>query len=106
MNRLRQFDAASNPEGARRPAVPYLIVLQSHLLFDMPTLVVAPIRLTAHAEDISDIRVPVMFEGQAMAIMVAELAYIPTKRLGKAVGSLADHEDAIRRSLDRIFTGF
>lgn len=72
----------------------------------MPTLVVAPIRLADHAENILDLKIPVTFDDQLMAIMIAELAYIPVKRLGKAVGSLADQEDAIRRGLDRLFTGF
>lgn len=103
---MRQFDVAANPDAARRPAAPYLIVLQSHLLYGLPTLVVAPLRRIEDVEGITDLQAPVAFDGQNYAIMIAELAHLPSRLVGKSMGSLADYEDTIRSALNRLFTGF
>lgn len=103
---MRQFDVAPNPDAAKRPAAPYLVILQSHLLYGLPTVVVAPLRRMEAVEGIADLQPPVVFEGNDFAIMVAEMAHIPARLLGKSVGNLAQYEDAIRRALGRLFTGF
>jgi hypothetical protein len=48
----------------------------------------------------------VEFGGEPFTLAVALLANIEVKQLGKSLGSLAGHEDAIRRGPDRLFTGF
>lgn len=103
---IRQFDVAPNPDAARRPAAPYLVVLQSHLLYGMPTLIVAPLRRSEAVEGIADLQPAVTFEDERYAVMVAEMAHIPTRLLSQSIGNLAEHEDAIRRALGRLFTGF
>jgi hypothetical protein len=37
---------------------------------------------------------------------MAELGNVPTRTLGRARANLSEHEDDIRRALDRLFTGF
>lgn len=101
----RQFDVVTNPEAKRRPTVPYMVVLQSHHL-PMQTVVVAPMRALEAAEGVGEIEVPVRVQDAQYAIMMSELAHLPTRIVGRAVESLADHEDDIRRSLDRLFSGF
>lgn len=101
----RQFDLVANPGAGQQPNVPYIVVLQSHHL-PMETTVVAPVRRSDHVEGIVEIEVPVVVDDQPHAIMIAELAHIPTRLIGHAVTNLGGHEDQIRRSLDRLFTGF
>jgi toxin CcdB len=101
----RQFDVVPNPEAMRRPGVPFMILLQSHHL-PMQTTIVAPIRTMQEAEGVREIEVPVSVSDAPHAIMVSELAHLPTRRVGRTVQSLAHHEDDFRRALDRLFTGF
>lgn len=103
---MRQFDVAPNPDAGRRPAAPYLVILQSHLLYGLGTVVVAPMRRMAAVEGIGDIQAPVGFEGETYAVMVAELAHMPVRMLKESVGSVKADEDAIRGALSRLFTGF
>ncbi len=102
---IRQFDLVANPGARQRPNVPYMVILQSHHL-SMETTVVAPVRTSDEADGIGDVEVPIIVEDLPHAIMVAELAHLPTGLIGRRVGSLADHEDDIRRALDQLFTGF
>jgi len=41
---VRQFDVFDNPVSEMRGAVPFVIVLSSHLLGDLAEVVVAPLR--------------------------------------------------------------
>ncbi len=72
----------------------------------MPTLVVAPVRNAGDAEGIEGLQVPVEINGAPFAVMIAELAHLPARLLGKAMANLADHEYEIRRALERLFSGF
>jgi hypothetical protein len=40
---LRQFDVFENPNVRSRAIAPLIVILQSHLLADLPTIVVAPL---------------------------------------------------------------
>lgn len=86
-----------------RSAAPYVVVLSSHLLGDLPQVVVAPVR---RGDGMPGLEVPVIIDGEVMTIQIPGLAAVRATALGKRVASLAAHEDAIRRALDRLFTGF
>ncbi|ATQ42309.1 CcdB family protein [Caulobacter mirabilis] len=101
----RQFDIIRNPDGARRSIVPYILVLQSHYA-PMATTIVAPIRRKTHAEGHAEIEVPISVQNEDCAVMVAELAHLPSRMLGRSIDNLSRQEDDIRRALDRLFTGF
>ncbi len=45
-------------------------------------------------------------DGESMTIQVPGLAAVRAATLKRRITSLAAHEDAIRRALDRLFTGF
>ena len=51
---MRQFDVCENPSARSREAAPFVVVLQSHLLNEMPTVIVAPLLIddgrSAYAE--------------------------------------------------------
>ncbi|WP_180896904.1 CcdB family protein [Caulobacter flavus] len=109
---IRQFDVFANPGASTRSAVPYVVVLQSHMFEALDTIVVAPpMRLPATDADagFSKVWIEVEIAGERLTIDVALLANLERRMLNQRIASLAAlaaHEDAIRRALDRLFTGF
>lgn len=103
---IRQFEVFANPDARTHREAHYLLVLQSDMLPTVLTVVVAPMRPRALAEGIADIQVPVLLDGEPYAVLVLELAHVPTRLLRRSMGRLLDFEFDIRRGLDRVFTGF
>lgn len=102
---VRQFDVFENPSSTMRVAVPYVIVLSSHLLPGLSEMVVAPVVRAGDLEPTA-FDLPVEVEREALIISIIGLAAISSSRLKRRVASAAAHEDDIRRALDRLFTGF
>lgn len=102
---MRQFDVLENPNPASRRHAPFVAVLQSHHLDPLDTIVLAPL-VRDVARSVSLIDVPLEFRGEPLVRVVAELAGVRREGLGRVLGSIGEHEDAFRRSLDRLLTGF
>jgi toxin CcdB len=85
---------------------PYVVVLQSHLLDAMPTVVVAPLLQDDERRIYAQTSAKVEFEGQAYSVSVAELAAVDIRGLGRSLGNLLEYEYAIRRALDAVLVGF
>ena len=102
---MRQFDVVENPSERSRRHAPFFVILQSHYLTPLDTVIVAPLVRDA-SRAISVLDVQITFEGEALALTTGELFSIERNLLRNAIGSVLDHEDAIRRALDRAFTGF
>jgi toxin CcdB len=102
----RQFDVVANPSSKTSGQAPYLVILQSHLMAPLGVRIVAPLLRPDVVESDGTVALSVEFARERFTLAVALLANIEAKQLGKALGSVADHEDAIRRALDRLFTGF
>jgi toxin CcdB len=102
---VRQFDVFENPSERSRGYAPYVLVLQSHHLSAIDTVVVAPLIADA-ARPLSLIDLPVLIGERSLVAALSELANMPRKVFKSPVVSLAGEEDAIRRALDRLFTGF
>ncbi|MDP3747280.1 MAG: CcdB family protein [Phenylobacterium sp.] len=102
---MRQFDVYRNPETEISGYAPYLAVLQSHHLQVVNSVVVAP-RINDSQRALSPVDIAVVFLGSPFILAVAEMAAMDGRRLQQVIGSVEDQEDAIRRALDRIFTGF
>jgi hypothetical protein len=81
-------------------------VVQSHFLDAMPTAIVAPMLIAAGRTPYKDIGAPVEFEGEAFIVSVGELAAIDIRHLRSPIGALLECEDAIRRALERLLSGF
>ena len=101
----RQFDLVSNPSAKSRPQYPYLAILQSHLLAASNLTVVAP-AIPGDDLAVTLTSVPFEFGDRSYMLLVGELTTVDAHLIGRAVGSLLDYEDAIRRALDRVFSGF
>jgi len=67
--------------------------------------VVAPV-VVADVPGLTLAAVPIELETRRYLLLVAELAAIPTRTLGRPIGSVSGREDDIRRAIERLFTGF
>lgn len=80
-------------------------MLQSHHLDLLDTVFVAPlVRDVRRSLTLLDL--PVEVGGEQLAIVIAEAAGVPRQGFGRALTSLADREDEIRRAFERLLTGF
>lgn len=66
----------------------------------------APVYRRELFEAFSKLSVEVEHNGHALVVSIPELVAISATLLHRRADSLAEHEDAIRRALDRLFTGF
>lgn len=101
---MRQFDAYRNPSPEARLVAPFLVVLSSHHVRSLSSVIVAP--AVNDAAFLSDLEVPVEILDEPLTLVVSELFSLSTTALRQRAGSLVEHEDDIRRALDRLFTGF
>jgi len=85
---------------------PFVVVLQSHLLEAVPTAIVAPLLVDDGLSAYSGASISPTFSGERYILSVPEMAAFDATQLRVLAGTLAEHEDAIRRCLDRVFTGF
>ena len=102
---MRQFDVLVNPARGDHTWAPYMVVLQSHHLEPLETTVVAPLVDDAK-RPATGVDVQVAFNGRNLVLAVGELRGSALAGHPRAVGSLAEHEDDIRRALEKLFTGF
>jgi toxin CcdB len=102
---VRQFDLVDNPSERTRGVAPYLLVLQSHLLQAVDSIIVAPVVRDAQ-QPFASIDLPVQFRGESLTVTLVELFSLERALLKTVRGSLAEHEEQIRRGLERLFTGF
>ena len=102
---IRQFDLVENPSRHSRSLYPFLVVLQSHHLDASHLTVVAPV-LPRTAPAVTLTSVAFDFQDRQYYLLVGELTSIDANLVRSAVGSVRSHEDAIRRALERVFSGF
>jgi toxin CcdB len=102
---VRQFDLVDNPSDRSGQRAPYFVVLQSHYLGQLDSVVVAPVLRDARRA-ISSLDVEADLLGEKLVIALGEIFSIERGQLKAVRGSAKDQEDAIRRGLDRLFTGF
>ncbi len=102
----QRFDVFRNPGQAARH-VPYLLVVQSELLENLPTRVVVPMaRNSAMKGPPATILNPEFSIDKIDVIMLTQqLAAVPTRILRKYVVNLEAQRDIILRALDFLFSG-
>ncbi|MFA9462521.1 CcdB family protein [Thiohalorhabdus methylotrophus] len=103
---MSQFAVHRNSTPDSAVWAPYLLTLQSDLLEDLATVVVAPLVLEERFGRPAQGLNPVFHvEGHRVVLSVAELAGISRAHLGVEIQSLAEERDAIIGALDLLFTG-
>ncbi len=102
---MRQFDVVENPSSQARRYAPYLVVLQSHYLEGVESVILAPL-VRDSLRPILPLDIPVTFADESLVIAMAELASVPRAVTIRRAGTVGEHEEAIRRAIDRLFTGF
>ena len=103
---MRQFDVFPNPSPRSRVAAPYIVLMQSHFVDEMPTALIAPLIREPRSGDFTRVSIAARLNDEMLYLSLAEMAPIARSGLKRAVGTLRSHEDDIRRALDRLFTGF
>jgi toxin CcdB len=104
---MAQFDVYRNANPATRARIPYLLDIQSDLLDSLATRVVVPLckpgilkgRLAERLNPVFEV------EGREVAMLTPELAGVPAKALGKAIGNLSSQRGVIIAALDLVITG-
>lgn len=103
---MRQFDVFPNPSPRSRAAAPFIVLMQSHFVDEMPSALIAPLIRESRSGDFTRVSVSVKLNDEALHLSLAEMAPIARSALKRSVGNLRALEDDIRRALDRLFTGF
>lgn len=88
-----------------RNAIPFVIVLSSHLAAGLTEAIIAPV-MRGRTTPVTAFEIPIEDEDEILLIGVSGMTAIRQVDLRRRIGSAAHHEDAIRRALDRLFTGF
>jgi len=103
----RRFDVFRNPNAAASKHLPFLLVVQSELLEDLPTRVVIPlVRASALKNQSATLLNPEFdVEGIHVVALAQQLAAVPISALRKHVTSLEAHRESILRALDFLFSG-
>jgi toxin CcdB len=104
---MGQWDVHHNPVQRARDEIPYLVVLQSHLLDDLPTRLVAPLSRSSVLAPALPQRLVPRFEvaGEWLALKPHEAGVIDQRMLGRPVASLREHSHRIIDALDTVISG-
>ena len=103
----RRFDVFRNPNATAVKHIPFLLVLQSELLHDLPTRVVVPLARANAIKGPSVTMLNLEFEvgGVRVVMLTQQIAAVPLDVLRKQETNLETQRDAILRALDFLFSG-
>ena|SRR3982750_1769312 len=104
---MRRFDVFRNNDRASAKHIPFLLLLQSELLDEMPTRVVAPLVVpnALSGPPAKTLNPEFEIEGQRVVMLTQQLAGVTLQRLKTRVTTLGDRRDDIVRALDFLFSG-
>ena len=102
----RQFDVVVNPDTEDARYRPYLVVLQSDLVSNLRSTVVAPLVARHEMIGARQLNPLVSVDGREYWIAIYELFAIEQRMLGQRIASVGDQRDAIIGAIDFLFTGF
>ena len=105
---MSQFAVYRNPNQATNERFPLLLDVQSDLLDELDTRLVAPLtpRASLLAAPLTRLMPVLQVEGADYVMMTPQVAGIPRRQLGEYVADLSTRRDDIRMALDFLTTGF
>jgi len=102
----KQFDVVANPDPLDAAQRPYLVILQSDLISDLASTVVAPLVTRENMRGAQRLNPILSIEGREYWMATHELFAVDQRILRGRIITLADHRDAIMTALDFLFLGF
>lgn len=104
---MSQFTVYRNTNSDTKAAIPFLLNIQSDLIEDLGTRVVAPLYLAAlmNGKTIRTLMPTFEIDGVQYLMMTPQLAGISKKLLGASVADLSAKRDEILMALDLLITG-
>ena len=105
---MAQFTIYANVNAQTKQLYPYLLELQSNLLSELATCVVAPLILLSQHSQLAITRLtPVIsVAGEDYLMQTMQLSAITRKQLGKAVGDASANSYEIIAAIDFLISGF
>ncbi len=104
---MAQWDVYPNPDARSRSSVPFFVDLQSDLLSELDTRLVAPLVATKVARSRLPERLCPVFriEGETFVLMPHESGPVDRRILKRRVESLRPHADQIIGAVDAVLSG-
>jgi toxin CcdB len=102
----RQFDVVANPDAEEAAERPYLVILQSDLVYDLKSTIVAPLVVRNSMQGAQRLNPVFIVEGREFWLATHELFAVDRRLARKKVATLSDHRDKITAALDFVFSGF
>ena len=105
---MAQFTIYANANAQTKQLYPYLLELQSNLLNELATCVVAPLTLLSQHSQLAITRLtPVIsVAGEDYLVQTVQLSAIARKQLGKAVSDASANNHEIIAAIDFLIYGF
>jgi toxin CcdB len=105
---MPQFTVYRNPNRTTRERFPLLLDVQSELLDELDTRLVAPLEPLAHlpAPPLTRLMPVLQIEGADYVMVAPQIAGIPRRLLDEPVTSLENRRADILAALDFLLTGF
>ncbi len=101
------FDIHTNPDGRTKRAIPYVLELQSGLLSDLDTRVVAPlVPAQSYRGAVPRLNPTIAVDGVPHILLAQQLAAIPKRSLAsQPIGNAEDGRYEIIAAIDFLVTG-
>ena len=102
------LDVYPNRDARTAKSRPYVVDLQSRLLEDLPSTIIAPL---ARPESIDRTRIlrlnpDISIDGAMLVLLTQDLAAIPRIALKNPITNLSTQREEILAAIDFLFTGF
>ena len=103
----QRFDVFRNPSAATAKFIPFLLVVQSDLLDDLPTRVAVPLaKASAIKGPAATMLNPELeVDGIRVVMLTQQIAAVPVEVLRKRETNFEAQRDTILRALDFLFSG-
>ena len=103
---MPQFDVYANPDRTARAQYPFVICLQSALLADRSSQVVAPLVPRSALATLTTLLAPVVsIDDAEYAVLVTSLETLPASLLSRRIANLSRHRDSLLGAIDLLFYG-
>lgn len=104
---MKRFDVYRNEVPASSRRFPYFLVLQSDLLQDLATSVIAPLGRPSvvGGKPVESLAPRLDVDGENFVLYTPELAAVPSSILRKHITNLEAQREPITRALDLLFSG-